>query len=139
MLVDRYQAATSVPSARRCTVGTSASLRNQSLPVATARDSDQFAPLRSANRSVADGPFDSTQLRIVPCDDAVSCGSDDPAGAGTVSDAVVNVGGVAAVAGASAGVGFFFFFSPPPGTPHHPPPQARFFLLLCPPQRGNET
>src|SRR6476659_6435813 len=70
----------------------SASLRNQSFPVATARGWDQSALVRTTNLSVAVGPFDSTQLKMVPREDEVSWGSDAPAGAGTVSGTTVRLG-----------------------------------------------
>src|SRR5690349_414904 len=82
MFVARYQAATSVPSVRRCTSGGSASLTNQSVPEATVAGADQVVPARSANLKTAVLPFCSIQLRSGPLDDRVSCGcpASEPAG-----------------------------------------------------------
>src|SRR5690242_7838741 len=108
MLVARYHAAASVPSAMRITLGTSASLRNQSFPETTVLGSDQVVPVRSANFSVASASCCSTQLKIVPRVEVVSCGSEASAGAGSGSGATVKAvaGGVEfAAALCSAGFG----------------------------------
>jgi len=56
---------------------------------------------------VATGPLDSTQLRMLPRDEEVSCGSDDPPGTGTVSGVTVSaVTGGTAAAGVCADCSF---------------------------------
>ena len=69
------QWATSVPSARRKTDGTSAQLTNQSLPDATVRGADHPDAVRSANFNAAVRPSCSIQLRSMPRSEAASWGS----------------------------------------------------------------
>src|SRR5689334_16328710 len=102
MFVLRYQLATSVPLLSRMTDGTSAQLTNQSVPEATVAGVDHVLPARSANLSVDDLPFRSSQLRITPWSLVVSCGSLLPAAAPVESGWTVTFH--AAGAGGAAGV-----------------------------------
>src|SRR6185503_19340362 len=96
--------ATSVPSVRRDTDGTSAQLTNQSAPDATVCARDHPAAVRSANLSVVVPVLPvSSQLTTSPPGCRVICGAIEPAAAPTVAGAMVTAHGAGGAAGEAGG------------------------------------
>ena len=95
--------ATRVPSLLRITVGTSASVTNQALLEATVFAAVHAPFVSSENFNVVEASACSSQLRMTPRSDRVSCGCPESPCAGTWTDSTAK-GNADSVEGAGDGL-----------------------------------